>query len=808
MRTKAAPLTNLVAEKHLLGGLLKSETAFWHVSNLLRPDHFSNNIHQQIYSAVRDICTEGKRLSLALVSSRLPEEDDGGKSMPAYLSVLLANSEEGGSPLDYVDGVVETWARRRLIEMAKAIEHEALSGSKAAADVIADAAIKIADVSQGSEVQPAKELKEILQRVVGRANDAYQDETFVPGFDTGLPSLDEICGRFMPGDLIICGASQGDGKGQPLDALILTPFGFRKMGDMKVGCAITAPDGSVGNVIGVYPLGKRQLFRFTFHDGTSTEVTEDHIWLAWQTGHGRHIKGDYITGSRGQKLFTAAQIMGILEKNPKIKFKIPVASPVPFTRAGAYDKCLIDPYLLGVLLGDGALNNGMLCSADVEIIHEAENRLGRKFITYSSKPTIRSRALVYSIPVDSGVRTHLETMGLRGKLSHEKFIPKRYLISSEGERWDLLRGLMDTDGWVNVNGDPRYCTVSDRLADDVAFLARSLGAVVTRRVKPSHYKKDGVRVQCMDAHELRIKLWDGARAFNLRRKQAQCNKPQSLYRTLVNIEPTRVAEAQCIKVSNPSALYMTNDFIVTHNTALAAQIAMRAAQRVNVLFFQLEMQDEDMGRRMLAAESGLSVSEIEEGQFDFAAFDKLITAQRKIENSKLFIDDRPRLKMAQIRSRSQAMKNSSGLGMVLVDHLRLVQADGKVSDQYERTEYVTGSLKSLAKELKVPLICLAQRTRSSQGRDDPMPRISDFFGGGSIEQDADGIVALWRRDLWLRQREPRHNDEKGHDAWLKDIENCRNIIEAINLKRRRGGSMERRRFNWDGPATRLREINA
>lgn len=452
--TKAAPLTNLVAEKHLLGGLLKSETAFWQVSNLLRPDHFSNSIHQQIYGAVRDICTEGKRLSLALVSSRLPEEDDGGKSMPAYLAVLLANSEEGGSPLDYVDAVVETWARRRLIDMAKAIENEALSGSKPAADVIADAAIKIADVSQGSEVQPAKELKEILQRVVGRAGDAYQDETFVPGFDTGLPSLDEICGRFMDGDLIILGASQGDAK-----------------------------------------------------------------------------------------------------------------------------------------------------------------------------------------------------------------------------------------------------------------------------------------------------------------------------------------------------------------TAMATQIARRATKRGPVLFFQQEMRDEDMGRRMLAADSGVSVSEIEEGAFDFNAFDKIITAQRNLEKERLFIDDRPRLKMAQIRARALAMKNSAGLVMVLVDHLRLVQADGKVRDAFERTEYVTGSMKSLAKELRVPLILLAQRTRTSQDRDDPMPRIADFFGGGSIEQDADSIIGLWRRETWLRQREPRFNDDKAHAVWLKDIENCANIIEAISLKRRRGQALGRRRFKWNGPATRIEELN-
>ena len=454
MATRNAPLTNLVAEKHLLGGLLRSEGSFWHIANLLRPDHFSNVVHQQIYSAIKDVCTEGKRLSLALLSTRLPEEDGAGKSMTAYLAVLLANAEESGSPLDYVDGVVETWARRRLIEMAKAMEAEALSGMKHSADVLADAAIKLAEVSTGSDSQPAKGLKDILDRVMVGASNAYKDETFVPGLDTGLASLDEIIGRLMPSSLNFIGASQGDGK-----------------------------------------------------------------------------------------------------------------------------------------------------------------------------------------------------------------------------------------------------------------------------------------------------------------------------------------------------------------SAAAAQIAVRAAERTTVLFHQLEMQDEDMARRLLAAETGLSVSEIEEGQFDFAAYDKMVTAQRELEKRRLFIDDRPRLKMGQIRARALAMKNSGGLGLLIVDHLRLIQADTKVKDVFERTEYVTGSLKSLAKELKCPVICLCQRTRASQDRDDPTPRITDFFGGGSIEQDADNFIALWRRDQWLRQREPRHSDEKAFGIWLKDIENCRNIIEAIALKRRRGPALERRRFRWNGQATRIEELN-
>lgn len=243
-------------------------------------------------------------------------------------------------------------------------------------------------------------------------------------------------------------------------------------------------------------------------------------------------------------------------------------------------------------------------------------------------------------------------------------------------------------------------------------------------------------------------------------------------------------------------------------TSLALQIAMGATARGPVAFFELEMSHEDLARRLLAADADVPVETIESGAYEFDEFERLEAARRRIAQYPLIIIDRPRMRVGEIRARALAIKHSRGLAAVFVDHLRLVQADGKTRDFLERTEQVTGALKATAKELGVPVILLSQRTRGSQDRDGPEPRVTDLHGGGSIEQDADLIIGLWRRDNWLQQRRPRQDDEKKFAAWQAELNDCRGYIEAMCLKRRRGVAMEKRRFRFNGPKTRLEEVNA
>jgi replicative DNA helicase len=795
--------SNLAAEKAVIGALLKSEQAYWTVADKIKQEHFTDPLHQQIFGVVRDICEEGKRLSLVLLLSRLPP-DHNGVMMDLLIHNYIRNAEDVTTPIDFAESIAESANMRRIEAIAHAMLKSIKKADQPAIDVAGEAELAILDVMHVSAPRrPIKE-GEIAKAVVASAFRAKGGE-FLPGYNTGLAAVDEVLGLIMPEDLGFICASQGDGKGQPLDAPVLTPFGYRPMGSLKVGTLVLSPDGSASTVIGVYPLGERQLYRVTFHDGTSTEVTEDHIWLAWKRGHAKYIRGSRVTGRRGSKLFTTKQMMECLGGARKPRFNIPVVAPIEFI-GNRWQRPPIDPYLLGVLIGDGSLARGtiQLTSADPEIVSAVSKILKTKLIAKIDKRG--NAAKTYSFLKDTKVRAGLERLGLYGKLSQDKFIPAEYFKLHMKHRWRLLQGLMDTDGWVNVNGDPRFCTASRQLADDVAWLARSLGAVVTMRTKPSHYKKGGIRHQCRDAFELRIKLANGADAFSLSRKKRLCNKPQSLYRTVTSIVPTRIAEAQCIKVSHPSSLYVTNDFIVTHNTALSMCIARHiAAQGLPVLCIQMEMSDEQIVAREMARECGMSVQEINEGAFDFAQAEAIKDAEEALQKPALYILDVDSITVRQLGAHCLAMKRTVGLAAVVVDQLDKLKSDTRHRDRFERGAEITRDLKNLFKRIKVPGIVLAQRTRTAQRRDDPTPDIldTDF---PSIERDADWVLGLWREANWLRKNRPSSKDPHEIAEWQVKLDKVADRADVIGLKRRRGRAYEQRPLRWNGRLTTFEDL--
>ena len=241
-------------------------------------------------------------------------------------------------------------------------------------------------------------------------------------------------------------------------------------------------------------------------------------------------------------------------------------------------------------------------------------------------------------------------------------------------------------------------------------------------------------------------------------------------------------------------------------SVVGVQLALRAQRYAPCLYFQLEMQDEDMARRVLAGETGISVSDIESGQYDFDQMEQLKAANERLAGSRVYIDDRPKLAIEQIRDRCIAMKRSKGLGMVVIDHVRLVRVLAKTKDKWERVEYVTGELKSLAKSLKVAFVVLSQVTRASQRREDPSPQLNDFDSGSSLEQDADWAIGLFRRDRWLKSQRPHDMDSRDGREWAERMSDARGKIEMTVLKRRRGEDGEMRQFEFDGKRSMIREI--
>lgn len=443
---------NLAAERAVLGACLKSDAAFWGVADKLRADQFYSPLHQQIFSVIRDICTEG-RLALQLVAARLPAEDEDGRSMMSYLAVLLKDAEDIGSPDDFVPDIADAAARRQLQALSETIAKAVRAGEKTPMDIASEASTAILDVMHVASPKRPRRIGEVA-KTAGRAARQANDGAALPGFGTGLPSLDEIMGRILAGDLIFLMGSQGDGK-----------------------------------------------------------------------------------------------------------------------------------------------------------------------------------------------------------------------------------------------------------------------------------------------------------------------------------------------------------------SALAMQVAMHAALSRTVLVVQMEMTADQVGTRELAAASGITVGDIQEGAFDFAQRDAILAAESALVLPDLFLLDDARYSIRQIRAHAIALKRTTGLGMLVIDQLDKIRGEAKARDKFERLAEVTADLKVLAKDLEVPVVCLAQRTRGGQRRDDPTPQILDA-DAPSIERDADIVLAVWRKETWLRQNRP--NKSAGGEVWEKweqEVARCSGRAQVITLKHRRMEAYQERTLKWIGRLTRFAEVD-
>jgi len=380
-------------------------------------------------------------------------------------------------------------------------------------------------------------------------------------------------------DIIVYGGAAGSGKAQPLSAKIVTPFGMSTMGDMEVGKQICNPDGTVAKVLQLHPQGEQDVYKVSFSDGSSTRCTGDHLWLAHFASYKVKADRKYLTFDedipiRG-RLCTTLELMKFIntERERKYHVLIPLTKPVQYTRtskAGTASLYPIDPYVLGALLGDGCLTSTVisLTSADQEIIDNVEKGLGFKLSRWESS------LYGYGIPDKYGeLKRKLANLGLLYHDSYNKFIPENYKYAPIAMRLALLQGLMDTDGTVSSDdvSSVMYGTSSRTLAIDVKQMVESLGGRCTITSKyPTYMSKDELKVGQL-AFTCYIVLPNPKDAFRLTRKKERCNTLfnggySELTRRMISVELVGREQVQCITVDHPNGLYLTDYFIVTHNS--------------------------------------------------------------------------------------------------------------------------------------------------------------------------------------------------------------------------------------------------
>ncbi len=382
-------------------------------------------------------------------------------------------------------------------------------------------------------------------------------------------------------DIKICGGSRGG----PLlvDTKVVTPFGYRRIGDLKTGDIISGTDGGMQRVVYRKDHGKLPVYKLKFVDGSEVIASYDHLWNVRKTCYRskkRILNG--LSPNDDYRVWTTQMIVNHLakQKNGEIKnsrLLIPLCEPIKFTRSfggrGHY-RPTSSPYVIGAILGDGCITNNiknggydaMLCSADSEIVEEFENA-GLDMSNYAQKQG--SIACDYRIK-DKELRNDLEKLKLYGHDAFSKFVPDFYKFGTVEKRWAILQGLMDTDGTVDKRGHCAFATVSEQLAKDVKFLVNSLGGLATISKHENHYTKDGVRMEASDYYDVYIRINHSERMFRLPRKKELCTEynggVSELGRRIVDFEYLGEQECCCIAVNNTNSLFMVEDFIVTHNS--------------------------------------------------------------------------------------------------------------------------------------------------------------------------------------------------------------------------------------------------
>ncbi len=376
------------------------------------------------------------------------------------------------------------------------------------------------------------------------------------------------------------------GRALAVSSPVLTPWGWRAIGSLRVGDLAIGSNGLPTPVLGVYPQGRKEVFRVTAQDGASTLACAEHLWSVTTPADRRRGKPLRVLQTRemAKNLLTAH----------RHRYELPLLSaPAEFSPR----EVPLDPYVLGLLLGDGSLTmktpgfttNDPELALAIEMSVEGVQARHRGRFDY---------LLPSSAPRRGGTRTAnplahaLRELGLTDSRASEKFVPPSYLWNSPEVRLALLQGLLDTDGGPVTQSRRscrvQYATVWARLRDDIVFLVRSLGGVAYWRTRVAAGRPQGRAhgrsvYHRKDAYVLDIRLPAGIDPFRLTRKRETYRvfgggRPM---RFVDRIVPAGEHETVCIQVAAADSLYVTEDFLVTHNTLNDSFIILDEAQNTS-----------------------------------------------------------------------------------------------------------------------------------------------------------------------------------------------------------------------------------
>ena len=769
--------SNPEAERSILGAILLDNTVCNQAIELLRREDFFLDSHRRIYDKMVALTERGMPIDLITLTDELRRaaefEQIGGAT---YIASLIDGVPRTDTIEHYAKIVKQKAMLRRLITASNQIIARAFDEEDDPDIIIDQAEQMIFQIAEDRVRQGFQYIGDVAQRRLEQIEQMAGRPEMITGVPTGFTDFDQMTSGLQRQDLIIIAARPSMGKAQPLDAKVLTEDGWKQMGELKEGDDLASIDGRPSTVIGVFPQGIKQIYKVTFSDGRTAEACGEHLWRV-----------HYRSWPRARVL-TTEKVAEMLKRS---RYQKRLWIELPYGDFGHDAPLPIDPWVLGMLIGEGKFSGGSLVfsTGSQFVLEQMTEALGSLFeikpagkYDYRITQTEGCHRIGHQGVIPNPLKENLKALGLWNKKSEAKFIPALYKQANRATRLALLQGLLDADGWVEKFGAVRFVTSSAVLADNVVDLARSLGCWATKNSKQPHYTYKNERKQGQTSYVVNICHSEPESLFTLpeKKSRARATRQRRKMPAFVSIEPTRTAEARCIAVTHPSQLYITDDYVVTHNTALALNMAQYAAKNGHTIgIFSLEMSAEQLVSRLLCSEARVDAHRLRTGYLNREEWARLADALRRLTETQIYIDDTAGVGVLEMRAKTRRLKAERGLDMLIIDYLQLMSGRGRIESRQQEVSQISRDLKGLAKELDVPVIALSQLSRAPEQRSEHKPQLSDLRESGAIEQDADVVCFIYREEVYNQTEE---NQGKGELIIAKQRNGPTGSVEIAFLK--------------------------
>jgi replicative DNA helicase len=758
-------------EASVLGAMLIEKEAVPKALELLTPSSFYLKAHRLIFEAMVSLFESSEPIDTVTLYEELKKreqiEDVGGA---VYLSKLSQNISSAANIEFHAKIILEKEILRGLISSSHEIARAAYSGTDDAFEILDRAERKIFEITESHLKTSFKSMDRAVREALEYIEAIHSSSTQKFSVPTGFYELDEMLGGLQKSDLVIIAARPSMGKCLGKGTKVLMYDGSLKaVENISVGELLMGDDSMPRKVLSL-ARGREMMYWIRQKHGIDYRVNESHILsLKRSRNEGQFKHGDVLN----------IKLSEYLTKSDKWKTNYKgYKSAIDFE----YQDVPVDPYFLGLWLGDGKSDSSRIYTQDEEVV-EFLHKYADKTEQYVSVYQDKDKCPAYTIT--GGKTQQARNDSIQSKLReldllNNKHIPSIYLSNNKSIRLQLLAGLVDSDGYVNSKYGSTIEITSkyEHLARQIKFLCDTLGYRTSIKEKRASISSIG-----FESTVWRVRFNGNIDEIptKIKRKYAkEWTDKRDWQVTGITVEKDKVDDYYGFEIDG-NRLFLLEDCTVTHNTALALSLARNAAidHQVPIGIFSLEMSTMQLIIRLLCAEGRLNAHLVRTGKLPQEEGRKLSKNVHKLINAPIYIDDTPSQTVLEIRAKARRLKSEKNIGLIIIDYLQLMQGPSNAESREREISHISRSLKALAKELNIPVLALSQLNRSVETRTDKRPLLSDLRESGSIEQDADVVIFLNR---------PEQNGIKNFDDENKTP--TEGIAEVIIGKQRNGPTGE------------------